>query len=277
MPVTSLDRDGERKKKFGVPSPLAARPADRDRRLAARQEQDRLSERPIAERDLARNRGMHPTDFPRLAFDRIRENDGPRPVAPGFPRRRLPAIARRMRSSAPRSAGSAVVGLGRIGRRIAEMTHDRIREGKPIFPDDGKCVRARRAVRNRGTGRDEGGLVAGNVRDDQRDDPGRERGRRKPSALDRRYMLAHRVHRRDGCAGGKQRAIDGDLVGKGQPGRRGGQQGRSAARDEGDDEVVGSETTIASRRRFAPAEAVLVRTGCEASSTSIDRHGAPYP
>ena len=57
-----------------------------------------------------------------------------------------------------------------------------------------------------------GGVVAGNVGNDQADHPRRRGGMGKPAALDARDVLAHHVHRRDRRAGGEQRAVDGDLV-----------------------------------------------------------------
>jgi hypothetical protein len=80
--------------------------------------------------------------------------------------------------------------------------------------------------------------------------PARRRGpdgrRSEPAALDARDMLAHRVHRRDRRAGGEQRLVDGDLVGKRQVPRRRRQQRRAAAADQRDDEVVLGQAT---RRR----------------------------
>ncbi len=61
---------------------------------------------------------------------------------------------------------------------------------------------------------DERRIVAGNIGDDERHDLCRPGCGRQPSALDRRDMLADRVHRRDRRARREQRLVDRDLVGQ---------------------------------------------------------------
>ena len=97
-------REGQQE--LAVAPALALRP-QRHGGLAARQDQHRLPERPVAQRDLAGDRGMDAADLARLALDGIGQDDRLDALAPGFGCRRFERHRRPRRSDAPRCGQNA--------------------------------------------------------------------------------------------------------------------------------------------------------------------------
>ena len=106
---------------------------------------------------------------------------------------------------------------------------------------DRQGVGAGGGVGNGRAGGDVERVVAGSVGDQQRHDPGRVTGGCEPPALDGREVPPDAVHLADRRAGFQQRAVHRLLVGQSQPRCRQREQGRAAAGDQAEDEVVGRE------------------------------------
>ena len=84
--------------------------------------------------------------------------------------------------------------LGRFVRRIGERASNRRRHIEPIASTIARASRQRGRIRHGRTGADHRRIVAGHVRDRDRDNPGRVGALGKPTALDAGQMLAQRVH-----------------------------------------------------------------------------------
>ena len=93
MPVDAVDADREGQQELAVAAALALG-AQRHRGLAARQDQHRLPERPVAAGHLAGDRGMHRADVARLALDRIRQDHRLDALPLALPPRPPPATRR---------------------------------------------------------------------------------------------------------------------------------------------------------------------------------------
>ena len=87
-------------------------------------------------------------------------------------------------------------------------------------------------------GSDRRRIVAGHVGDQQAHDLRRVRRGGEPAALDRGEMTADRVHLGDVRTAGEQRLVHRLLVGERQPRGRQRQQGRAAAGDQAQDQIV---------------------------------------
>ena len=209
MPIAKASRNSL----LRPPLPLCAK---RHRGFAARQDQHGLAERPVPARDLARDRRMDRADLARLALDRIRQDDGLDALPFRFRRSRFQRHGGRGDDVHFVACKARIVELRRVGVGRIEMRHHSLRQLHAIGRDEAQRVGAAAGVRDRRAGGDQRRIVARNVGDDQRDDLRRIGGGGEPSALDRRDMLADRVHRRDRRAGGEQRLVDGDLVGQRQ-------------------------------------------------------------
>ena len=176
-------------------------------------------------------------------------------------------------TSLPAKRGSSGRGASASGE--FEMRHHRRRQLHAVGVDEGQRVGAAAGVRHGRPGGDQRRVVARNVRDDQRHHLCRPGRRGQPAALDGRDMLADRVHRRDRRAGGKQRLVDGDLVGERQAWRRRGQQRRAAAGDQRNDQIVGGQARKPSPAAAStPSRPAASGTGCAASMISMRSHGA---
>ncbi len=110
-----------------------------------------------------------------------------------------------------------------------------------VFAQDRQRLGAGGRIRQRRPAGDDAGLVARHVGDQQRDHPRRRTGQRQAAALDRRQVLAHAVHLADRRAAFQQRLVDRlfllqrDAVGRQR------QQGRAAARNQAQHQVIGAQ------------------------------------
>ncbi len=118
-----------------------------------------------------------------------------------------------------------------------------------------------RRVGHRRSGADHAGVVVGHVGDQPRQHAGRLRGDREPAALDGREVLADRVHLADVRARPQQRAIDLLLVGQRQSRRGQGEQGRGAAGDQAQQQVVGRQALHLLEHAAGGGAALLVGHG----------------
>ena len=96
-------------------------------------------------------------------------------------------------------------------------------------------------MRHGGAGGDQRRIVAGNVGDDERRDAGRSGKRGEAAALDGAQLVADDVHHGDRRAGGEEDAVDLLLVLESEARCRLRQQGRAAAGDQRDDQIVVAE------------------------------------
>ena len=140
-----------------------------------------------------------------------------------------------------RRAEPRIAWLHRLARTALQMVTHRRRYLDAVAVQDRQGVGAGRGVGNGRAGGDVERVVAGGVGDQQRHDPGRVTGGREPPALDRREVPPDAVHLADRRAGFQKRAVHRLLVGQSQTRCRQREQGRAAAGDQAEDEVVGRE------------------------------------
>ena len=149
---------------------------------------------------------------------------------------RLSCGAAISRVSARARRGSPGLGVSAAGD--VQMPAHAVGQLDAVAGEDRRRVRRRGRVGHGRAAGDHRRVVAGHVGDQQRDGargPGRGG---EPAALDAREMLADAVHLVDRGARAQQRPVDALLVGERQAVGRQGEQGRAAARDQGQDQVV---------------------------------------
>ena len=189
-------------------------------------------------RRLERAAGHVAGHLARLALDRVAQDERLDAGVPGARRRRLEGVPG-PRDQHRLGAGEArIAGLGRLlGARLEVGAHRRRRYDFVARQDRAGVGEAGR-VRHRGARGDARRVVAGYVGDNQRDHARRRRRRGQAPAFDRGKVLAHAVHLRDVRARPQEQAVDLLLVREGKPRGGQGEQGRAAARDQAQHEVV---------------------------------------
>ena len=219
----------------GAEGPVAPQ---RDRRLApAPHQHARERPRAVAVGLRASHPGKHPAELAGLALEPGGNDPCVRAGPLGLEHHRLAGAAagdedHRMRLALePRGLGRRrrEVVADAVGQHVPELavTQDRDRVG------DGRAVLDRRVGdRVEDVARDVG---RGQVDERRRGDP-----RRQPAALERRHVLADRVHLGDRGARGEQQLVQAALVRSADPGRREAGERGAAAGERCEHEVAGS-------------------------------------
>ena len=197
---------------------------------------DRLAVAARRERDA----GHDTAEFARLALQRVAEDERRHVRRTGDGGRRFEAGERRGDDDGAGMAQPFVAGLGGLVLRLGQPRGDRIGRRDGVAGEDGAGVGEGGRVGDGRAGGDDREVVAGHVGDGERHQRRRPGGGGQPPALDRREVLAHRVHRADVGAGGEQRAVHRLLVGERDAIGRQRQKGRAAARDQAEHQVVGA-------------------------------------
>lgn len=136
---------------------------------------------------------------------------------------------------------AGIAGLGRFAGAAFQVGAHVGGDFNAVLGDDGQRVGAGGRVGQRRAACDQGRVITGDIGNQQRLDACRGAVQREPAALERRQVLAHAVHLADAGAAAQQRLVDGLLVGQRQAGRWRGQQRRTAAGDQAQHQVVGSQ------------------------------------
>ena len=154
-----------------------------------------------------------------------------------------------------------VAGLGgfqqaRFQRRAHGGGH-----GDAVAVQNRQRIGAGAGIGHGGAAGDDGGVVARHIADGEGDHTRRSAGRRQPPALDAREVLAHAVHLANGGTAGQQFFVDALLFGQREAIGRQREQGRAAARDEADHQVIGREPLGERQHALGRLQACGIRHG----------------
>ncbi len=253
-PDARLAVEGQRQgeQKLGAAPALAGRAAfgHGHGRLTAGEDDAGLGERRAVTRHAAGQRRMRQRDVARFAFHVVGQDVRGQTRLRASLCHGLQHLPRGGDEFDAVAAEHGVARLGRLQRAAQQPGADARGNVDAVTLDDFQRLRAGGGIGHGGAAGDGGGIVAGHIRNQQREHLSGGAGGGEPSALDGREVLAHAVHFANGGTAHQQFAVDALFVGQAQPlgGQR--QQRRAAAGDEADDEIIGGET--AGERQHAP-------------------------
>jgi hypothetical protein len=127
--------------------------------------------------------------------------------------------------------------------------------------DHGAGLIAGNAIGHAGARGDLGWIIAGHVRNNKRDNTRWVAGGGKATALDAGHLFADGVHDGNRRAGGKKGAVQGSLVIKRQIAGGAGQQCGAATANEGDNEIVSSQSAYGIKQRGRGGKACGIGNG----------------
>ena len=209
-------------------------------------------------------RRMHPPHLARLPFHLIAEDVRGQASGAGQVCRCLQRLLRGGDQVYRMAGKQRVAGFGRFQRAASQRLRHSRRQLNAIARKGSQRVGTGTGIGHGRAAGDGGGVITGHVADGQRHHTGRPAGLRQPATLDAREVLAHVVHLANVGATGQQGAVDGLLVGQAQPVGRQGQQGRAAARDQTQHQVISGQSLGEVQHALGRGQAGSVRhrVGC---------------